>query len=217
MAWPMILAGVGTGLNALGQWHQGRQQNRRARGLERMALDFGGQSQQPSFLEQILRSQFNTGQDGTMQMLRADTGEGILGQLAGQPFDTTELFQSLQPIRNRQLGEGLGQLFAGAPGLGQRFGSSMMQEGGNLTNRFLQEIAAQDAGMRMQSHEAHQNRVFGGGMNLLQLLGQAEQGRRGMGLAAVQTAAGMPWAPQQNWGQPAMDMGQLLLLQQLLA
>lgn len=68
----------------------------------------------------------------------------------------------------------------------------------------------------MQSHEAHQGRMFTGGMSLLQMLGQAEQGRRGMGLQALQTAGGFPQAPNQNWGQPMMDIGQLLLLQQLM-
>jgi len=65
----MMFAGAGAVANTVGSISQNRAQARRTRRIEGMA---GEQMQNaPGFLESLLRSQFNTGQDGTMQMLRS--------------------------------------------------------------------------------------------------------------------------------------------------
>jgi len=140
----------------------------------------------------------------------------------GNPFDTSELFSALQPLRARQLRESLGTLRAGAPGLGQRFGSAMRANEQGTVLQHLESISAQDAGIQMQAHEAAQGRRLGAGqalnssaLALMELLGRTEQGRRTGNLQALSVAAGVPQAQGVNWGQPGFDIGQMLLLRQL--
>lgn len=216
----MIVAGAGSAANTVGNIYQNRQAGRRADRLENLALS---QMEGPGFLESILRSQYNVGQDGQMQMFRLPN-QDTLDELAqtGSPFDTSELFAALQPVRSRQLNEGLASLRAGAPGLGQRFGSAMMRGEQMTVLEHLQNIAAQDAGINFQAHEAAQGRRLGAAqvgagaqLGVMQLLASLEQGRRGGNLNALSIAAGIPQAAPVSYGQPGFDMGQLLLLRQL--
>jgi hypothetical protein len=216
-----LIAGSSAVANTIGNISHQRGERRRQRRIEGMAMD---QMQTgPSFLENLLRSQFNTGQDGQMQMLRGAGGRA-LEELAetGAPFDTSQLFEALRPVRQRQLEEGLGVMRAGAPGLGQRFGSAMMRGEELTVLEHLQNIGAMDAGINYQAHEAAQDRRLGAAQvglgaqqNLMQLLMQAEQGRRGTNLGALQVAAGLPGTPQVSYGQPGFDIASLMLLQQL--
>lgn len=219
----LLLGGAGSVAETVGNASANRSAGRRADRNSQLAL---GQVQEgPSSVEQIIQGLFNTGQDGGLQALRAIPGGSTLNEISetGTPFDTSQLFNSLRPIRERQLSEGLAQLRAGAPGLGQRFGSAMMRGEQNVLLQHLQNIAAQDAQTAFSAHESAQNRRLsaanvGTGIttNLLQLLGTAEQGRRGLNLGAVQTAAGIPQPPATNWGQPFSDTAQLMLLRTLM-
>jgi hypothetical protein len=90
-------------------------------------------------------------------------------------------------------------------------------------NQFLENITAQDVATQFQAHEAAQGRRLqaaglgiGSTTSLLQLLGQAEQSRRGLNLQAVATAGGVPLPAPTQFGQPLIDIGQLLLLRQLV-
>ena len=219
----MVVAGGSSAVNTLGNIHQNRGQQRRADRLESRAM--GMMETGPSFLESMLRSQFNTGQDGQMQMMRSMPGASTLNELSetGNPFDTSELFEALQPLRGRQLQEGLGALRAGAPGLGQRFGSAMRRNEGQTVLEHLQNISAQDAGIQMQSHEAAQGRRLGAAQiqqgsaqGLMQILMQAENSRRQGNIGLLGTAVGVPQAGGVQYGQPGMDIAQLMLLQQLV-
>ena len=200
----MLIGGGGAVASGVGNIMQGRREGRRARRMEDRAMEQFSRTQQPGFLESLLQSGFNTGQDGQMQALRAVPG--------GQTFDTSGMFEALQPLRQRQLQSGLGELRSSAPGLGQRFGSAMMRDQNLLTQEHLQNIAAQDAGIQMQAFESGQGRAI----DLMRILAGLEGGRQGQQLQALQIAGGMPASPQVAYGQPGVDIGQMLLLQQLL-
>lgn len=178
----------------------------------------------PSGIEQLLLGQFNTGQDGQMQMLRSGPGSRTLQTLSetGAPFDTSKLFQALAPVRDRQLQTGIASLRGGAPGIGQRFGSAQMASERQFAGEHLQNIAAQDAATSFQAHEAAQARrlqasQFGVGaqQNLLNLLFNAENARKGRNVQLFGAQAGIPQAPGVNFGQPFTDFGQLMLLKSL--
>jgi hypothetical protein len=199
----LMLGAGGSLIGGAGNILQGRSDRRQARRTQDRMFERAEGLNAPGFLESLLRSQFNVGQDGGMQMLRA---------VPGTTLDPTEFFESLAPIRQRQHQTSLAELQATSPGLGQRFGSAMMREGADLTERHLQNISAQDAATSLQIGQGNQNAV----LSLLQLLGQLEQGRGGMQLGAFQSAGAMPMGSPVDYGAPLVDMGQILLLQQLL-
>lgn len=139
---------------------------------------------------------WNSGQDAWMQMLRAD------------PYDNTDLFKSWEPIEKRTLDNSLAGAFAGAAGLGQRFGSAMMREEGRVRGE-----AADNAAARRQTAEAtaYEN-TMGRKVN-------AAQGLGNMGSVAAQLIVGMLGQQLQGYGtlgnlgaQGSNDRAQLLAL-----
>lgn len=89
---------------------------------------------------------WNTGQDALMQFLRED------------PYDTTELFKSWEPIEARSLNEALAGAFGQATGLGQRFGSAMMREEGKVRGEAAENAIARREGAQMQNYESTKGR-----------------------------------------------------------
>ena len=246
MALPLILAGIGAGLQGLGAWRQSRAQNRQNNRTRNYVDQYLGQG--PSTGEDLLMDLFNrwnTGQDSVMQSLRADPlrqsfASNIGGLMeTGDPFDTSELFAALQPIRQRARTEALGDLRAGAPGLGQRFGTAMMRGEEDLVQQLLEDQNVQDAGIQMESHENAQNRRLtagqavmqmllgegelgvadqGQGINMLQLLLQSQGNRRSNDTNLLSLLAGQP-IPQSGAsaiGGAGIDFAQIMLLRNLL-
>lgn len=206
---PLFWGAVGSGVQWLGDRKQNRQQTNAAMGLVQ---------NEPTYLESLLRSQFNVGQDGIMQMLRSTPGGAALNELSldGGRADASELFARLQPVRDLQLNRGLASLRARAPGLGSRFGSAMMRGEENLVNELLTNYAAQDAQTELALAEGAQNRRLqasqvGSGMmsSVLNLLGNLESQRLARNAQAVGLANNVPTV---NQGQPFQDVAQLMLL-----
>jgi hypothetical protein len=211
----MLLGGAGALAGGAGNIAQARAQRRRGRRAEEMLQGAGLDS--PGFLESILRGDFNVGQDGGMQALRSIPGIDTLQEISetGLPLDTSELFGALAPLRRRQLQEGLGELRAGAPGIGQRFGSAMMRGEQETTRRHLEDVAGIDAAVTAQAHEGAAGRRMGASQFLTNILAALEQGRQQMGVQAAGILGGLPVGAE-NFGQPFADLGQLLLMSQLL-
>lgn len=216
------LAGVGMGLGALGSLFGAREgrQNRQfeqqrfgaTQDLVNQLLSGGQPGQGENMLAQLLGQgqpdmpflDMNLGQDPMFQTLRADpmasAQRGMLGELmgTGSPFDTSELFGALQPMRDERLSQGLAQTFAGAPGLGQRFGGATQRAAGDVTRQHLSDAALLDAQIGQQSHEAAQGRrLQAGGLSgqlrqndiqgISQLLqGLMQQSQLGLGAQAQQ-------------------------------
>ena len=109
---------------------------------------------------------FNVGQDALMQALRTDPVaksnqalQGIVGQ-QGNPFNASDLFRALGVMDQRATDQAVSQTRAGASGLGQRFGSFMARQEGDLRSRANEAAAARNAQIGMQSHEAAQQRLL---------------------------------------------------------
>lgn len=197
-----IIPLIGLGLSAFGSFLNSRSQSQRNRQLQGL---FG----QPTGLEQfglgLLGAQgWNPGQDGLMQSMRRDPlgqsynalGAIIEGQ--GNPFDTTQLFEALGAIDNRNLTRSVAGLGAAQSGIGSRFGTAALNAEARLRQGALQDAAARNAGIAMQSHGDAQAR-------LLQALGLSQQG----GLAAAQQQQNLLGMLLQAQGQrQAMLAGQ---------
>jgi hypothetical protein len=225
MALPFILAGAGAALNAYGQHRAQRQQNRQFNRMNEMVTDFYGRASEPNWLESFLKSQFNTGQDGQMQLLRAMPGGTTLDKMSqgGGAYDMSNIMNTLQPLRNRQMSEGLAQLSGGASGLGARFGSAMGRNRAQLVQQMLEGYGAQDSQLLFQGHEAAQGRrlqaaqsQMGTSLGMMQLLGQLMGQRSQAQTGALGMFGSLPQPSASQWGQPALDIGQLLLLKQLM-
>lgn len=234
MAIPLMALAMGLGAagTALGGWMNSRTDRSNARaqnawqsqqqdwlrslmqgngptGLENTAMSWlQGAGQGSPGMNQM----FNAGQDGLMQSLRSDPGarsrsvmEGVIAG-GGNPFDNTELFRSLGVLDQRNLNTAIGELRSSAPGLGQRFGTSMRNAELNTVLQSNENAAARNAGIAQQSYGDAQARL----MSALGMLGQQEmagaqlqqQGWQGLmqgGLGASQLAS-------QNWlGQLGMQ------------
>lgn len=141
---------------------------------------------------------FNTGQDALMQSLRTDPTQrsntalqSIIGG-QGNPFDTSALFQALGVMDQRATNTAVAQTRAGASGLGQRFGSYMARQEGDMRLRANEAAAARNAQIQMQSHGDAQQRLLQsigmlsgneqfGAQNRLAAAGQLQQGALGAG------------------------------------
>ena len=147
---------------------------------------------------------YNAGQDAMMQMLRATPGTQVDKSLnavlegQGNPFNTSGMFDALHKMDQTGIAQQVAGLQGSSTGLGQRFGSSMLQAQGNLRQNAQNQIGARDAGIQQGSYEAAQGRMmqaaqqltgreqFNTGMqaNLAQLLQQ-----NGLGLVGAQQGA----------------------------
>lgn len=180
---------------------------------------------------------FNTGQDGIMQSLMADPRTRVdqtLGGMIdnqGNPFDTSELFRALGVTDAANTEKAVAQTRAAAGGLGQRFGSYMARQEGDMRTQANNNAATRNAGIAMQSQGDAQQRMlaalgmasgreqFGtqmgmqgqqNQMQLLQTLLGAQQGRMGQNaqLAGMGYGMGQPVnAP--GYGGMFTDLGQM--------
>lgn len=102
--------------------------------------------------------------DPILQSMRSgsnDAGisQNLMGLLnTGNPYDTGMISSALQPIRNRNLDAQLAEVFAAAPGLGQRFGSATRRDANELRRMSLEDSTAIDSQMLFQAHESAQAR-----------------------------------------------------------
>jgi hypothetical protein len=109
---------------------------------------------------------FNTGQDAIMQALRTDptakSNQALEGIIAGggNPFDTSALFSALGVMDQRATDTAVAQTRAGASGLGQRFGSYMARQEGDMRLRANEAAAARNAQIQMQSYGDAQQRLL---------------------------------------------------------
>jgi hypothetical protein len=165
-------------VNAGMGWYNQRQQNKQLQDRQAMASKFlspylnEGPGGAETGLAQLLarlsggtqpNEAFNTGQDALMQMLRADPNKRTMNMLTGMmqtgdPFDTSEMFKTLETVDARQRQRALADLRGGSTGLGQRFGSSMMRGEEDLVGQMLQSTSARNAQIQQGSYEAAQGR-----------------------------------------------------------
>lgn len=109
---------------------------------------------------------YNAGQDAMMQMLRATPGTQVDKSLnavlegQGNPFDTSRMFDALHRMDQTGIAQQVAGLQGSSSGLGQRFGSSMLQAQNNLRQNAQNQIGARDAGIQQSSYEAAQGRML---------------------------------------------------------
>lgn len=293
----IALSAIGSGYNAYTQDRAARRARRDQQGIldeaRRMRQSGPGASEDlirqllgqsasgASFVPQMIdfgslpgMSAFNTGQDSLMQMLRAGPGavDKSLASMVetGNPFDTSPLFDALGVQDRRARDEGLASVYAGASGLGERFGTATARGATDFLTRFTEGLNTRNAGIASGAYEAAQGRrlqaagqitgreqvlagiaqalqsaglnmadlglratgannqagIAAAGLNqsqqglraqLLQLLLGAEQGRNQFNLQTLGLGAGMqPVMPGYGYGNAAGDLGQLLLMMQLM-
>lgn len=187
---------------------------------------------------------FNSGQDGLMQSLNVDPRQRVdqtLGGIIdnqGNPFDTSALFQALGVTDAANTEKAVAATRAGAGGLGQRFGSYMARQEGDMRTQANNNAATRNAGIAMQSQGDAQQRLlaalgmasgreqFGtqmgmqgqqNQMQLLQTLLGAQQGRMGQNaqLAGMGYGMGQPvTAP--GYGGMFTDLGQMGMMAGLM-
>lgn len=175
---------------------------------------------------------YNTGQDGLLQMMNKNISaphdasiDPMLQAGTGQ-FDNSALFKSLAPQDKQILDEQVNQLRGSAGSFGQRFGSQMMKQEGNMRGQFANNVAARNAGIQQQSFEQAAGRnLQGAGIQTgreqffgqqpfqnAQLQMQAAQGlqqgglqQAGLGLQAQQFNVGQNQQAQQFNAQNAIN------------
>lgn len=163
----------------------------------------------------------------------------------GNPFDTSGLFEALGMVDQRMIDTNANALRAGASGLGQRFGTAGMRAEGTMRREALQDVGARNAQLAMGSHESAQARILqaasqlfgqdqaragwatnlaqlgmqeqGQDMNILGMLLNAENARRGFNLQTLGMGMGAQTAmPGYTYGNALGDIGQLIMMMQLL-
>lgn len=172
-------------------------------------------------------SDFNTGQDGLMQLLRNPDPTGALTKAASgnTQFDTSKLFDAIKAQSGQDLGDQLVAARASAGSLGQRFGSAQQRMEALLRSRAVvgQNAAYTQAGQ--SAYESAQNRALTAGNSLMagkqgyaqligQLLGQKNQNT--VSLLGALNGSPVPQQqiiPQANGYPEAIgDVGNLALL-----
>lgn len=120
-------------------------------------------------------SDFNTGQDGLMQLARGggtsdpNAIAALTRAASGNTgFDNSELFRSIKGMSDQNLGDQLVQARGAAGSLGQRFGTAQQTIESRLRERATTGLASTYAQVGQQSWENAQNRAVGAGQSLLQ-------------------------------------------------
>lgn len=101
-------------------------------------------------------------------------------------FDNSQQFAALAPIQQRQQDQALAQLHGSFGSLGQRFGTSAMQQESQLRSQMVQNQALQNAQIAGTSFENSQNRRIGA----LGVGAQREQAASQIGLQGYQARLG---------------------------
>lgn len=133
---------------------------------QQMMGQMGAQPLQFDATSSLNQYGFNTGQDAIMQALRTDptakSNQALEGIIAGggNPFDTSALFSALGVMDQRATDTAVAQTRAGASGLGQRFGSYMARQEGDMRLRANEAAAARNAQIQMQSYGDAQQRLL---------------------------------------------------------
>jgi hypothetical protein len=188
---------------------QGMQQNGPSNIENALLQLFQGTQGQGQYTPQLTNMQnilqgsgYNAGQDALMQMLRSSGQTQVDRSLSsilegqGNPFDNSQQFQALHQLDLTNMGNQVAGLQGSSKGLGQRFGSAMMQNEGALRQNMANNIGARNAQIQQGSYESAQNRLlqatgqltgreqFNSGMqaNIANLLQQA-----GLGLVGAQS------------------------------
>lgn len=110
----------------------------------------------------------NAGQDALLQMMRRDVSaprdasiDPMLQSGTGS-FNNSNQMSALANQDQMLLDEQVNQLRGSAGSFGQRFGSQMMKQEGNMRNQFATNIAARNANLQQQSYENAANRNLQG-------------------------------------------------------
>lgn len=138
---------------------------------------------------------YNTGQDALNQFLRADPTRQMahvddnLGQLAdtGSPFDWQSVFgQALSNSDQYDTNRALAALHGSAGNLGQRFGTAMQQQTGDLLAQLANAQGVRNANLAQSSYEAAQGRR----LSAAEALGQLGLNRNAQTLQGIQLGQG---------------------------
>ncbi len=187
LAIPLIIGGMGAIANAVGSSRARGQQRRQFSDIRGMlGTQLGGT---PFSVEDLIRQQLGggandrvgidlsdltTATDPILQSIRRGPNTSFLTENltdigeTGNPFDMTQIIESLNPLRKRERESSLASLRAGAPGLGARFGSAQLGQESGLLSRLSENNAALDAQLLFQGYESSQQRRL---QALQQLLG----------------------------------------------
>lgn len=110
----------------------------------------------------------NAGQDALLQMMRRDISaprdasiDPMLQSGTGS-FNNSGLMDALKTQDQGLLDEQVNQLRGSAGSFGQRFGSQMMKQEGQMRNQFATNVAARNASLQQQSFESAANRSLQG-------------------------------------------------------
>lgn len=172
-------------------------------------------------------SDFNTGQDGLMQLLRTPDPSGALTRAASgnTQFDTSKLFDSIRATSNQDLGDQLAASRASAGSIGQRFGTAQLRNEALLRSRAVVGQNATYAQAGQSAFEAAQNRaltagnaLMGGQQGYAQLIGQLLGQKNANTSSLLGVLAGQPVPQQQiipqtnGYPEAVGDIGNLALL-----
>lgn len=218
------LGALGAGLNYLSEEEQREAINARRTQLRETISpylqqgEFGAADDLLNFVSGT--EEFNTGQDGFMQMIRRGTGS----------FDNSQLFDTLGTLADEEQEEQVAGLRAGASGLGQRFGSAMFEQESELRADLENQQAARRAQIAQESFRGMSERALGAAGLLgdrlssrrsiqlagLQSLLGAQRARRAQQAQFLSLLAGVPARQAPSYGAGAVtNLGTLALLTQL--
>lgn len=172
-------------------------------------------------------SDFNTGQDGLMQLLRSPDPSGALTRAASgnTQFDTSKLFDSIRAMGTQDLGDQISASRGAVGSLGQRFGTAQGRNEALLRSRAVTGMTGAYAQAGASAYEAAQNRALTAGNALMggqqgyaqligQLLGQKNANTSSLlGILSGQPTPQQQIIPQTNGYPEAIgDIGNLALL-----
>lgn len=240
MAWILPVLAIGSSLlNGYMASKQAGAANKRSNQIYNTAMPYTqmGPTGAENILNQLLTGGNNPlGSDSIMQALRADPAWSSMEAMVsggGQPFDQSKLWAAYLPVRERNLQASISGMRAGATGLGQRFGQSMLTGEKNLRLQAAQDWNAADTTMAANAYEAAKGRQMGAAntllqnilqatqsgqanqLGMLQLLGNLQNATRGQNLQALGIAAGVPTPQFPQYGGYGMDIVQFLMMQHL--
>lgn len=173
----LILSGGGAILNAIGGSKERGQQRRQFNDIRSLlGTQLGGDAfSVEDLITQRLGSQggnsfvpdlsfLTSASDPILQSIRRGPNDAFLGSnlqelgATGNPFDVTQIIDTLTPLRDRSRGDALADLRSGAPGLGARFGSATARGEEDLIAQLQEQNNAIDSQLLFQGHESAQGR-----------------------------------------------------------
>lgn len=182
---------------------------------EQMLSQFLGGSSIPSAESLTSGQGFNTGQDALMQLLRANPHTQVDANLdalarTGLPYNMSPAFDAFKATDQQALAQQVAGLHAGASGLGQRFGSSMMNAEAALRATLTGQTQARNAQMGAQAYESAMQRMLGGNELLSGREQAGQQMQSSVAQALLQSALGAGNFGLQSVQTRMSGLGQLL-------